>query len=70
LIDATPIGLISSTEHWNEYLAADGTVLRLKAVATELFRLDNLHDPDGNPMYVLRTNQVMTVSAPARLAKK
>jgi len=68
-VDAIPVGLISATENWNEYLAADGAEIRLKSLATELFRLD-LHDIDGNPRYVLRTHQVIVISAPEGLKKK
>jgi hypothetical protein len=50
-------------EHWNEYLLDDGTILKLKPVATEVFRVPDKFDQDGNPMYIIRSRNVLVVNA-------
>ena len=57
-------------EHWNEYLVDDGSVLRLKLVATEVIRLDGQFDQEGNPLYMVNSTNVLTVSAPEDLMHK
>ena len=67
--EATVLTFRTSSEEWNEYLLEDGTVLKLKAVATEVFRVDGAFDPQGNPLYILQSQNVMGVSAPAKLMR-
>lgn len=62
-VPVTELGYRTSAEHWNEYLADDGTVLRLKLVATNLYRLDGQYEPDGAPRYLLKSTNIMAVSA-------
>jgi hypothetical protein len=57
-------------ENWNEYLLDDGTVVRLKLVATEALRVEGEFTPDGYPQYIVRSSNVMTGSSPESLRKK
>jgi len=66
-VEATELSFQSTREYWNEYLLDDGTVLRLKAVATEIFRIEGKYDQEGNPMYLLKSQNVIVVSAPDQL---
>lgn len=59
-----------SGEHWNEYLCDDGSVVKLKTVVTEVLRLEGEYDSEGNPVYVVKSANVVTVSAPDNLRKK
>lgn len=61
--DVTEVGFRTSGEHWNEYLLDDGTVLRIKLVATEILRIDGEFDAQGNPAYVVASTNVTAVSA-------
>jgi SAM-dependent MidA family methyltransferase len=70
MVDAIPIRIRSSNEHWSEFFVDDGTLLRVKLIATEAFRVVDRHDADGNPLYVLRTHNVMTVQSPDNLRRK
>lgn len=54
-------------EHWNEYLVDDGSLLRVKLVATEVIRVDGRYDQEGNPVYVLNSTNVLVVAAPDEL---
>jgi hypothetical protein len=68
-VEATPVSPTSSNEHWNQYLLEDGTVLRIKLVATEFLRVDGEHDSEGNPVYLVRSTNVMSVEAQDELRK-
>lgn len=68
-IDATIIPFRGDVEHWNEYLLDDGTVVRVKLVATEVVRVDGEYDGEGNPVYVVYSSNVTHVSAPEDLKK-
>jgi hypothetical protein len=68
-IDATVMSVQEGGEHWNEYLLGDGSVIRLKAVVTEVLKLDGKFDPEGNPIYMLKSANVVHVS-PSERAKR
>ncbi len=61
--DAEKVEVNSSTEHWNEYLLEDNTIVKLKTVVTEVWRLEGEYDADGNPRYVVRSTNVLSVTA-------
>lgn len=67
---ATEVGFRATGEYWNEYLLDDGTVLKVKAVLTEVLRLDEVSDTSGQPVYALSTTNVTVVSAPDDLRKE
>lgn len=69
-IEGTIVPFQSGGEHWNEYLAEDGSVLRVKLVATEIVRMDGQYDQEGNPVYIMNSTNVMVVSAPEDLKRK
>lgn len=69
-VQATELSFQNAREHWNEYLLDDGTIIKLKPVATEVFRLDDRYDPQGNPVYLVKSTNVMVVSSPEDLRKK
>ena len=69
-VDGYEVGISESTERWTEVKLDDGSVLRLKPVVVGAVRIEGHYDPDGNPMYALKANQVMIVtSAPVHLRK-
>ena len=52
----------ASSEKFSEIILVDGTKIKLKPVVTEVVRADEGHDPDGNPIYIVQTTTVLTVS--------
>ena len=48
-------------EHWNSYRLKDGTLLQVKLVLTKVKRL-NKWNPDGDPVYVIQSQNVVRVS--------
>lgn len=68
-IDALEMPFQNVAEHWNEYLLHDGSVLRLKSVVTDVLKLVDRYDAEGNPQYVVKSAQVVSVSASDRAKK-
>jgi hypothetical protein len=68
-IEVEQIPFRSGQENWNEYLLEDGTVIRLKTVVTDVQRGVGLYDPEGNPMYFVKTANIVNVDAPEKLRK-
>ena len=60
-IDAQPVDILSQEELWNSYQLADGTFLRMKAVVTEVLKIPGELDAKGDPVYVLKSNNVTAV---------
>ena len=69
-VDADAIDVNQSNERWNEYLLEDGTILKLKAVLTNVYRIDGQYDAEVNPMYILQSTNVITANAPQELRRK
>ena len=69
-VEGVEIPIRSSGEFWNEYFLEDGTVIKVKVVTTDIVRIDEQFDADGNPIYVMRNTTVSSVSAPENLRKK
>lgn len=57
----------TAKEGWNEYELADGTVLRMKAVASNIIKVLDAYDNDGNPVYLVKSSNVLGISAPENL---
>jgi hypothetical protein len=68
-VEATIVPFRGDVEHWNEYLLDDGTVVRMKAVVTEVLRIDGRYDREGNPAYAVNSTNVTHISAPEHLKK-
>jgi len=67
--DAEQVEVQQGSEQWNQYLLADGSVVRLKTIVTEVWRVIDEYDPEGNPAYVVRSRNVVTVTAPDELRR-
>lgn len=57
-------------ELWSSYILHDGSMLKVKAVVTEVARLDGVYDQKGDPVYMIQASQVMHVTAPDSLRKQ
>ncbi len=69
-VQATPIDVNQSGERWNEYFLEDGTVLKMKLVLKKVYKVDGEYDEEGNPVYVMQSTNVTTVSSPNDLKRK
>lgn len=57
-VEVTPVEIISQEEQWNQYQLLDGTVVRLKVVVTEILKVVGQFDNFGNPVYLVRSDNV------------
>ena len=69
MVDATELSFQNVREYWNEYLLDDGTIIKLKPVATEIFRIDDHYDSQGNPVYVLQSTNILVVNVPDEMKR-
>ena len=61
------IDVENSDEPWTVIKLTDGSTLRLKNVVTDVWKVVDEYDDEGNPMYSIRVNGVMVVEAPSNL---
>ncbi len=59
-----------SNEYWNQYLLDDGSVLKLKAVVTNIYRLLGAYNDTGEPIYVIKSGNIVTANCPDNLKRK
>ena len=69
MLDAVEVEVVSEGERWNEYQLADGTSMRLKVVVSTVYRVADSYDAEGNPLYVVRSSNVLAVRAPDNLKR-
>ena len=69
-VEALPIDINQTNEYWNQYLLDDGTVIKMKLVATKVLRVDSKNDNEGNPLYIIQSTNITSVNAPDSLKKK
>jgi len=67
--DAIDLDFKTINEDWNEYQVADGTIVRLKTVVTNIVKVPEKYDNAGNPVYIVKSSNVLSISAPEKLKK-
>ena len=70
LVDAEQIEVNQSSEYWNQYFLEDGSIIKMKLVATKVMRLINQYDQVGNPVYFINSTNVVSIECPENLKKK
>jgi len=69
LKEAELIEVRQGNEYWNDYLLSDGTALKMKTVVSEVWRVVDEYDNDGNPIYFVRSSNILNINAPDELRK-
>jgi hypothetical protein len=69
MVDAEIVEFEADKEQWSSYILHDGTSLKVKAVVTEVARLEGVYAPNGDPVYMVQASQIMHVNAPDKLRK-
>ncbi len=69
-VDATEVEFQTRKEDWNEYQLMDGTVIKMKLVVSQIFRIDGRYDNEGNPTYQIKSTNVAAVTSPDTLKRK
>ncbi len=68
-VDVEQIEISESNEQWNEYLLEDGSVIKIKLVASKIIRVVDQYDQTGNPVYFVNSTNVISVKCPNDLKK-
>jgi hypothetical protein len=63
LMDGSEVGVAESTEKWSEVTLEDGTVIRIKPSVISAIRMDGQYDPEGNPVYAVKANHIVTITS-------
>ena len=59
-----------TAENWQQYELEDGSVLKVKAVILDVSKLEGEYSEQGDPVYQLSAQQLVTVAVPDELKKK
>lgn len=62
MLEGVDIPIKEATERWSDVTLGDGSILRIKPNVLSVTRVDGKYDNEGNPLYVLQSNQIMTVT--------
>lgn len=68
--DAVSVEAVNSKEPWTEYELEDGSTLKIRTVLLDCLRVEDEYDADGNPVYMLKANGIMTAIVPDGLKQK
>ena len=62
-VDGIDLDFRTLREEWNEYETEDGTRIRVKLVVSEIIRTDRFDHQTDQPMYVVRSGNIVVVKA-------
>lgn len=68
MVDGEEVDFEPLAERWNEYRLSDGTLLKMKLAITKIIRLEKYNDV-GEPIYLVSSNNLLSVSVPPNLMK-
>ncbi len=60
-VPVSDVPVVEAEERFVQYKLEDGTILKVKNVATSVLRVDNQYLPDGTPIYIVTSNPVVSV---------
>jgi hypothetical protein len=69
IVEGLEMDFKSVKEDWNEYQVNDGAIIRMKVVVTNIAKIPDKYDPEGHPIYVVKSSNVLSTSAPEKLKK-
>ena len=69
-VDGIDLDFRTLREEWNEYETEDGTRIRVKLVVSEIIRTDRFDHQTDQPMYVVRSGNIVVVKAPDELKEE
>ncbi len=65
--DGVTVPIFESTTRWSAIKLEDGSTLRFRPVVTEVVRVIDVFNEDGQPVYAVKSTNVLTVTAPGNL---
>lgn len=69
-VDGIDLDFRTLREEWNEYETEDGSRIRVKLVVSEIIRTDQYDTQTDQPLYVVRSGNIVVTKAPDELKEK
>lgn len=60
-VDVAEVPVVKADEQLSTYILEDGSVLKVRSVATSVMRVEGQYLPDGSPVYILLVTPVTSV---------
>lgn len=60
-VEAQRVEFLTRREGWNEYQLTDGTILRMKTVVSEVIKVLDETNAEGNQIYQVRSTNLVWV---------
>ena len=64
-VEAEKMEFKSVDEAWSTYRLEDGTIVKIKVVASEVFKLPGTDPLTGVPQFLVKSSNIMAVEAPS-----
>jgi hypothetical protein len=61
VVDGMEVPVEESIERWSELKLEDGTIIRVKQSVASVMRIDGQYDPEGNPLYVIKSAPAVAI---------
>jgi hypothetical protein len=58
-VEGESVDFLTRKEDFNEYQLTDGKILKIKMVVTRIIRLEEEKTPDGKPIYLIQSQNVV-----------
>lgn len=69
-VDGIDLDFRTLREEWNEYETEDGSRIRVKLVVSEIIRTDQYDTQTDQPVYIVRSGNIVVTKAPDELKEK
>jgi hypothetical protein len=69
-VDGVDLDFRTLREEWNEYETEDGSRIRVKLVVSEIIRTDQYDTQTDQPVYIVRSGNIVVTKAPDELKEK
>jgi len=69
-VDGIDLDFRTLREEWNEYETEDGSRIRVKLVVSEIIRTDRYDHQLDQPIYVVRSGNIVVTKAPDELKEE
>ena len=63
-VDGDDVSFTVVKEDWNTYQLHDGTEIRVRLIVQQVIKIPGEVDEQANPVYVVRSNNVLVVKPP------
>lgn len=70
IIDGIDLDFRTLREEWNEYETEDGSRIRVKLVVSEIIRTDRYDNQTDQPVYIVRSGNIVVTKAPDELREE